>query len=143
MGYYVHVHVSFACDDNEPVAALAKRHAENYKTEGAGDAERAARWFLDDLSERTGTNMGPKGGVSLWGIIGNYTSVDEFCELLRPFWIELLTTPQCGPLDFEHIIVFEEREQSEQAVAYEIYLERESQALTIKRHALPFCWNQM
>lgn len=26
MGHYVHLHVCFACDYNDPVAALAKKH---------------------------------------------------------------------------------------------------------------------
>jgi hypothetical protein len=143
MGWYVHVHVSFACDENEPVAEVAKKHAERHATDGGSDAECAARWFLDGLSERTGANMGPKGGLSLWGMTGNHTSVSEFCERLRPFWLELLQTPKCGPLDFEHIVVFEEQEQSGQAIAYEIYLDEPARSnLMIRRHELPFCWNQ-
>lgn len=146
MGWYVHVEVSFSCCENEPVAALARKHAPNHLEDGpASDSERAARWFLDDLAGRTGENMGPKGGVSLWGMIGNYTHVDVFCERLRPFWKELLETPKCGPSSHAHIIVFEEQEQSEQAIAYEIKLadeERTDGELVITRHALPFCWNQ-
>jgi hypothetical protein len=141
MGFYVHIHVSFACDHNEPVAALAKKHLAVIADED--DARRAARWFLSDLSERTGENRGPKGGVSLWGMIGNYTPVDQFCEVLRPFWRELLETPDCGPLDFEHIVVFQEREQSERAQAFEIFLDDgRSGDLVIREHDLPFCWGQ-
>lgn len=145
MGFYVHVHVSFACDENEPVAWLAKKHAPNYQAEGASDAARAARWFLDDLAERAGHNPGPKGGLSLWGMVGNYTRVEEFCEILRPFWTELLQTRDCGPDVFKHIVVFEEPEQSERAIAYEIFLPdggHTGEPLMIRRHELPFCWNQ-
>lgn len=74
MGYHVHIHIAFACDTNEGVAALAKKHRTSIdfgKGHGIGGHEAAA--FLDDLSERTGSNPGPKGGLSLWGITGNYT----------------------------------------------------------------------
>lgn len=140
MGYNVHIQVSFACDENEAVAQLAAQHAAAFDRDTLNDASRYAVWFLDDLAARTGRNPGPKGGLSLWGMTGNYARVDEFCELLRPFWLALLAGVEGGPNDFEHVIVFEEREQAEQAAAYEI--SREAGALSIKRHKLPFAWMQ-
>lgn len=147
MAYDVHIHLAFSCSRNEGVAELAKRHAAGMNPD-APDGIREAKWFLDDLAERTGRNLGPKGGLCLWGMTGNYTRVGDFCEVLRPFWLELLTTGiDGGPLDFERVIVFEEQEQSEQAIAYEIGLEDDEDgmsraALFIRRHELPFAWMQ-
>lgn len=144
MGVYVHLSVTFACDTNEGVAELARKHLP------AQDEECIeAKWFLDDLSKRTGGNPGPKGGLSTWGIVGNYTLGETFVEKLRPFWIDLLAGVEGGPHDFEHIIVFEEREQTEQAKAFEIFLKENFDGtpvpgdLVIREHDLPFCWNQM
>lgn len=150
MGQYVHIHVAFACRENGPVAELAKKHRPLIESVDGGDGLRAAQWFLDDLSGREGPNRGPKGGVSLWGMIGNYTEVDEFVEVLRPFWMELLRTEAGGICDFEHILVFGEREGT-----YEIYLEderrgisrlverRENNLLVVKTHECPFTFMQM
>jgi hypothetical protein len=141
MGLYVHVHVSFSCDNNEGVAELAKKHLllasnNNYTKE--------ATWFLKDLAIRTGSNPGPKGGMSLWGIIGNYTNVEDFVVTLKPFWVDLLTGVEDGPHSFEHILVFEEREQAERAIAYEIFLEEpDHKEFTVRKHELPFAWMQM
>lgn len=137
MGWYVHISVIFACDENKGVADLAKKHLENL-----GEECHEAHWFLNNLSKRTGTNDGPKGGLSLWGTVGNHTNAEKFVEALRPFWTELLSSKtDGGPFDFEHILVFYEPEQSESANAYEISFNKE---LIIKHHPnLPFCWGQM
>ena len=144
MGWYVHLHVCFACDTNEGVAAAAKKHLPSIVDDG--DGERAARWFLEALAERTGNNPGPKGGLSLWGIVGNYTQADRFCECLRPFWEELLSGVDGGPCDHERVLVFEEPEQSEAANAYEIGWDdphSKSRQLKITHHSrLPFSWRQ-
>jgi hypothetical protein len=137
MGYYVHLHVAFSCDDNEPVAELAKKHLP-LMTEQA-DGAREARWFLEDLSKRTGGNKGPKGGLSLWGITGNYTRGEAFVEALRPFFTEMFAT-QTEIFDHEHILVFEEPEQSEQCIAHEISFE--SGVMKVKRHECPFAFMQ-
>lgn len=147
MGFYVHIHVSFACDNNDEIAALAKEYlsgAKKLTEEDSPDAHFTARKFLESLASRSGNNEGPKGGLSLWGMVGNYTRVDLFCELLVPFWKDLFKCSE-GPGPWEHIIVFEESEQSEQAIAYEIFLEDEGYGnggLITRRHELPFCWNQ-
>src|SRR5580692_1907576 len=111
MAWDVHIHVCFACDKNEKVAEIAKKHCASILSNN--DGHREAVWFLTDLAKRTGPNYGPKGGLSLWGMTGNYTNVEEFCEILRPFWVELLSGIDGGPCEHEHIIVFEEQEQSE------------------------------
>ena len=138
MGYYVHLHVCFACDTNEGVAELARKHADS-----VGDCLEA-KWFLASLSERTGHNPGPKGGLSMWGIVGNYAEGEVFCDALRSFWAELLTGGVSGgPCSFEHVLVFEEAEQKECAIAYEISRDEETGNLEIKRHECPFAWMQM
>lgn len=140
MGYYVHLNVVFACDGNDEVAKLAQNHLEQLSQEAMNEV----RWFLKDLSGRSGVNKGPKGGLSLWGIIGNYTNGEEFCETLRPFWADLLRGVPDGPLPCEHILVFYEPEQEQRATAFEIMYHKESDALEIVRHDnLPFCWGQI
>jgi hypothetical protein len=147
MAWYVHIHVCFACDYNDGVAALAKEHLA-----GTDYQCREAKWFLESLSQRTGTNAGTKGGLSLWGICGNYTNGEEFVEELKPFWEDLLKSDtEGGPLYFEHILVFVEPEQSEQTIAYEIFLDEDLSYfpptrggdLVVKVHECPFCFYQM
>jgi hypothetical protein len=144
MAWDVHIHVCFACDDNEPVAELARKHLALLPQ--GEDAELAAQWFLESLASRTGQNFGPKGGLSLWGMIGNYTDAECFCEMLRPFWCELLSEVRGGPCNHERIIVFEEPEQREAATAYEIGWDdphSTSRELFIRTHEkLPFSWQQ-
>ena len=138
MGYYVHLNVVFSCDENNGVAALAIKHLPSQSTMNE------TRWFLEDLAVRSGINRGPKGGLSLWGIVGNYSNGDEFCEALRPFWIDLLRGVPGGPLGFEHVLVFCEPEQSERATAFEIIYHEESDTVEILKHEdLPFRWGQM
>lgn len=138
MGYYVHLSVVFACDKNDGVAEIAKRHLDT-----VGE-NREARWFLEDLSTRTGSNPGPKGGLSLWGAVGNYTNAEEFVNVLRPFWLALLADDyEGGPCGFEHVIVFTEPEQTERATAFEIFRDEADDSLTVKKHELPFAWMQM
>jgi len=139
MGHYVHINVCFACDKNEGVAALAEKHLP--ETEEC----REAKWFLEDLAKRTGNNPGPKGGLSTWGMVGNYTDEEEFVEVLRPFWKDLLSDVDEGPCSFEHVLVFVEHEQTERATAFEIYRDDDDDAetLTVKKHECPFSWMQM
>jgi hypothetical protein len=157
MAHDVHLHVAFNCDSNEGVAALARKHLpavqEVTRVEGRGPAfwdPAEAVWFLTDLSERTGSNPGPKGGLSLWGIVGNHTRAEVFAAVLRAFWDDLLRLEvDGGPQPWAHIIILYEEEQSEQANALEIYLtgdiwnDRANCSLTISKHeGLPFAWMQ-
>lgn len=142
MSHYVHIHVVIPCDDNDDLAAVAKKFLPtiNAKDEDCG---REAAWFLEDLSTRTGKNPGRNGGLSLWGMIGNYTLVDEFCRLLLPFWTALLSEDtKGGPTEFDHIVVFEEQEQTEAANAYVIrwddWESEVRQVEIVKHERLPF-----
>ena len=140
MAWNVHLHICFPCDSNDPVARIAKKGLEQLS-----DNKRYERFFLEDLSKRTGDNWGSKGGLSLWGIICNGLYAKDFVENLKFFWHELLAGEEDGlPLDFEHIIVFYEEEQSNAANAYEIQLDSDDSAeLIIKHHKnLPFSWAQ-
>ena len=136
MGHYVHLHVCFSCDKNDLVAALASEHLADQ------DLTREARWYLEALAGRSGNNDGPKGGLSLWGIVGKGTDGKGFCEALRPFWGDLLSGEvDGGPCDFERCLVFEEHEQTERAIAHEIRWE--DGEISIRRFGdLPFSWGQ-
>lgn len=136
MGYYVHISVVMSCDENEPVAEVAKNYINTIK-----DCNEA-KWYLQELSERKGFNPGPKGGLSLWGITGNYTCSDKFVECLTPFWKELFEN-EIGIFDFEHIIVFSEPEQRKYASCHEISWNKEKKEVEVKFHNLPFAWMQM
>lgn len=146
MGWYVHLHVCFACDNNDGVAQLAKEHLH---TMGEEYDKGYARCFLEHLSQRSGRNPGPKGGLSLWGMVANGSGMAEkFVELLKPFWEDLLSEKgDGGPCGFEHILVFYEEEQSEAANAYELFWDDEDspdRQLIIRHHKkLPFTWMQM
>lgn len=135
MGHYVHLHVCFPCDRNDGVAQLALHHLSLETIDN-----REALQFLSELSRRYGPNPGAKGGLSIWGIVGNWTDEDAFVTQLESFWGELLSGKiEGGPCSFEHVLVFVEHEQSEQATAYEIYFD---DRLAIKKHLCPFAWMQ-
>jgi hypothetical protein len=120
MGYYVHLHVAFNCNENDDVAELARKHSRRLED---ASVPSECLWFLENLSARTGQNPGPKGGLSLWGIVGNKTDVNGFIDFLKDFWLDLLSGEvDGGPCDHEHIIVFYENEGSERAHCYEIAL---------------------
>jgi hypothetical protein len=144
MGYYVHINVCFACHKNDGVAELAAKHRRALlEPNKAGVYE--ACMFLDSLAKRQGYNPGPKGGLSTWGMIGNYTDGKRFVECLIPFWKELLSNIiDDGPCGFEHILVFVEPEDSA-ATAYEIFWANQwtKNELKIVKHECPFRWNQM
>ena len=149
MGYYVHLSVIFSCNNNDAVAELARAHLSRLSTKDSDESVHEASWFLGALSQRAGDNPGPKGGLSCWGTVGNYTHVGKFVEVLRPFWTDLLHEVPGGPLDFEHVMVFYEEEQTEHAYAYEIFQERlegdrQFGDLIVRHHPdLPFAWMQM
>lgn len=148
MSYYVHLHVVFNANGNDGIAALAKQHLAEMEKR----ANEEAILFLQDLSQRTGVNPGVKGGLCFWGIVGNYSNAEEFAEVLKPFWLDLLCGDiEGGPRDHHHILVFYEREGSEQAIALEIFTEvrrnestgKLEDAICIKKHEdLPFAWMQ-
>ena len=150
MSVYIHLHVCFDCDVNDGVAQLAAEHLDklydwvrkgNYDTRSWSYAEA----FLNDLSARTGRNPGGKGGLSLWGVLTGGASPGDFVEILIPFWEDLLSEKvEGGPLNFNHIIVFYEKENTGAANAYEIFWDEPDSAersLVIRNHErLPFAW---
>ena len=147
MGQYVHLSMIMPCNSNDPVAVIAKKHLDLFEHGNDELIAKEAIPFLTDLSERSGINHGPKGGLLLWGMVGNYTSGELFVECLKPFWRDLyhidetIPAPACL-LGFEHIIVFVEVEQQEQATAYEISYDRDSDSVSFKTHLCPFAWTQ-
>ena len=144
MACYVHLHLAFACDNPEALGALADMHLQRM-LDGAGEVPcQEALWFLRHLASRPPLFVGPKGGLCLWGLVGNYTSGVAFVETLSPFWRDLLATDLDGfPGVLEHVLVFEEPEQFGYATAYEISLSDEGQGpLIIVAHPCPFGWQQ-
>lgn len=137
MGFYVHLSVVFACDYNDGVAELAKKHFGTIKN------NKEAKLFLESMAQRSGYNLGQKGGLSMWGMIGNYTDAEEFVDVLRPFWTALLTEDYEGaPCSHAHVLVFTEGEDNGHANAFEIFLDDVDDTLVVKEHKLPFKWNQ-
>ncbi|KKN81427.1 hypothetical protein LCGC14_0320400 [marine sediment metagenome] len=152
MAFDVHLSITFACDDYNEIHPTVEKHLPEVRKavefsqhrDGAVEAQR----FLEDLLKRKGDgHCGHKGGLCTWGVVGNYTNTERFVDVLKPFWKDLLTgidRPDGGsPSDFEHVIVFYEKEQSERAHCYDIWVERvDDQELKIVHHKLPFCWGQ-
>ncbi len=135
MGHDVHLSLIMNCNDSKAISELANKHIDKVR-----DCTEAI-WFLEYISEGKGVTNGPKGSLFTWGIVGNYTYAGHFVEILMPFWKELFNT-EIGPLNFEHIIVFYEPEQSEQASCYEISYCTKSNKVIIQDHRLPFAWMQ-
>lgn len=138
MGLYVHLHLCFSCNNNDAIAALAKKHLDERGYNGFEPGERDARIFLKDASRRSGNNPGPKGGLFLWGITGNYSEADKFIEQLMPFWEEMFEN-EIEIFSFENIVVFEEVEQRGYATAYEISWDDK---VIVRKHKCPFMWGQ-
>lgn len=139
-----HLHVCIPAYSNDEIAVIARRHLESFGPKMLAPCRR----FLQALSFRSGENPGSKGGLSLWGEVGNHTNGEAFCDDLLDFWADILKSNDDGTPDAdEHIIVFYEKEQTEAATAFEIYLLEAEDApnspITIKRHSdLPFTWMQ-
>jgi hypothetical protein len=147
MSYNVHLHVCFPCDSNEGVAALARTHLAALDPAPLRGGRHYAHYYLQHLAERTGFNHGPKGGLSLWGMVGNGGGMaGEFVEGLQPFWTDLLSMDgdEGGPDSFEHVLVFHQGEDEDAANAYEVCWDNHDlpdRQLLIKHHQrLPFSW---
>lgn len=151
MGVNNHLHVAFACDNNDRVAEIARRHAtEIVRAVELSDRDSAAavRSFLTDLGARSGDNPGNKGGLSLWGGVWNRLDRGRaFVDALRSFWFDLLNgeaefgDDYGGPAEFERVIVFAQREQESTTSAAEIFLD-ESGNLQITWRELPISFAQ-
>lgn len=143
----VHISICFPLKDAIP-GAVHDAIVELVKTfpEGNQDTYREAQDFLQALSENRGYCCGRKGPLFTWGYVGNYTNVEDVAKLLMPVW-KALYIHECLCY-FEHIIVFEEWEQSKCATAYEISAvlgDGDLQPPTdikIVKHDCPFAWMQ-
>ncbi len=153
MGYYVHFSVTYSshmdAEDFNNLHQLAEKTEKQLNELNAlkeCSVSQECFEFLNAVLDSKNYNTGRKGTLFTWGIVGNYTPVDEIVENLSTFFDEMLRK-EIGVGDFNHIIFFQEREQSEQAECWEIYLEdiddlENKGKLIINHHKLPFCWNQ-
>ena len=139
MSHDVHLHVCIPACGNDGVAQAAVAFLQAHDLSDCPEAV----WFLKDLSARTGDNRGPRGGVILWGTVGNYTDEYIFTGCLFSFWEELLSGVADGPLPHKHILVFSEHETMERAIAQEIFWdEDEPSMLNMVTHDCPFSFGQ-
>jgi len=152
MGFYVHLSVTFNANSEDigklkPIVAkyrkYIKKEWDDVSTDGKHECEWSseAYWFLDALLDKKNYNCGPKGELFTWGIVGNCTSAENFVDSLEGLFEQMLKG-EVSIMDFEHILVFWESEQSEQANAYELFLDDDTKKIVKKEHELPFCWNQ-
>lgn len=151
MAHYVHVHVSFHCNNNDGVAALAQKHARLLDNPEGNNSVRDAQLYLADLAKRTGDNLGWKGGLSLWGMISNHLDPAIFMHALEPFFRELLYPGvEGGPTTGNYIVGLFEHEGAGSAEAIEVQiidpwpLPWSDQVELVSKHYkdLPFSWNQ-
>ena len=142
MGWYTHLSVIMPCDDNDIVAKIAKESLPLLDKEFGS---READWYLEELSKRSGSNPGPKGGLSLWGMVSNHADGEAFCKTLIPFWDKVISE-EGGPLYFESVNVFYEEEQSEATIVFEIRRkgrEMDGEIEIINHGCMPFQFHQM
>lgn len=145
MALYTHISVCFSVDDNTFGRCIAK----SYMRELEKDRDNASIeliWMLKAFSEGNGIFTGPKGSLFNWGIVGNYTGIEDFITQLIPFLEALRSDEDTGFCDFEHAIVFYEREGSESATVYEImpFENNAMNPLIWRVHEnMPFTWMQM
>lgn len=160
MGFYVHFSVVFSADHNESMVAAAQKQIDVFKNpdykegdyyQDKWDCEYDTIRFLEAIQDPKNYNTGPKGTLFSWGIVGNFTRVRDVVDDLKDFFIEAFTNDNINLYPHRHILFFQEREGSEQAQAYEIYLKqgsmykhsKEDPELVVKHHDLPFAWMQM
>lgn len=141
MGFWVHFSVCYNCSLEDSLITLVNKHKKlilksnninDYPSDEALD-------LLNALINENNYNIGSKGELFTWGIVGNYTNVEKIVLSLSDFFKEQLKN-KAGCSNEAHIILFEEKEESNQAKCWEVYLE--GNKLIINRHELPFCWNQ-
>lgn len=113
MSVPVYLSVTFRADENEPLAEIARDYAPRFGDDyqSMTDGNREARYFLDDLTKRTGTNPGSSGGICAWGSIGEYTPPEIFVDALRPFFLRVWLGGVM-PLD-ERVLIVAQRKGGE------------------------------
>ena len=154
MSYYVLLLVTFPCNENDEVAALAKDHlvrkgldpeCKKVERTNQNDGQWEAELFLRDLSKRSGLNSGHNGGVSSWGRIGNYVREAEFVAELLPFFSDLLGLGPAGeidggPMSHHHVLVFSEYEDAGCSSVHDIFRPEEATNLQVDKKQLPVGW---
>jgi len=147
MAWYVHLSVCFAAVHNSAEIGFARKAL---KALEKTSSPRECAWMLKDFVNGNGVARGPKGDLFNWGMVGNYTSASDFIEGLRPFWLSLFRSRGAELQDFEHILVFEEEEQSGAVTVYEVSYngrvnceENIKGDLVVKTFPdMPFSWHQ-
>jgi len=134
MGLYTHINISFSASSED------SPHAEAFIN---NDNPREVNDMLGAFFEGKGFFSGRKGELFNWGYVGNYTDPELFVESITPF-LEHLRSNDTSFLDFEHALVFYEREQFGYCDCYEIKPEdaADSKLIVVEHKELPFCWNQ-
>jgi hypothetical protein len=77
--------ISFRCDHNDAIAPIAQRYREQLDAAIMDLEAYEAAWFLEALAERSGDNPGPKGGMSVWGMVTNKLNAADVVHVLKPF----------------------------------------------------------
>jgi len=135
VGHYVHISVVMSCNNEEKLIAIAKNHIND------PDLSFEASGYLRYIIQGKSVATGPKGSLSTWGMVGNYTSHENFVDGLVPFWSDLYKNDDVL-FKFERIIVFCEPEQSQRAECYEIRYDAQQKGVLRAFHSLPFAWMQ-
>lgn len=141
MGHYVHWLVSWnngTPDELKPLAEAAlatmpQPSPGHYPDDYDGDAE----WFLQQVRDGRGHFCGPKGDLWAIGQIGNYSNGDSIAKAILPF---VKAMWERGYLfDFERVIIFDEQEQSERPIIYQI----EHPGIITRYESEGWYWGQM
>lgn len=103
--------ISFSCPDNDHVAEIAQRLLPTLIPHAALAPE--AIWYLEDLAQRSGPNLGSKGGMSVWGIVTTKLYPAAFVEVITPFCAEVLD-------QIDHMLIMYQRQAENASYVYEI-----------------------
>lgn len=135
--------VMFECEHDKALVEIAEDHYQRL-LQSIGVCNEA-RWYLDDLRQRTCTDNGPKGAMSTWGKVCNHTNLELFIENLKPFFLDLYGFhPVSGLGEHDKIVILYEEEQSEAAGCYTIELcyDTKSELIVAHTERLPFSWKK-
>ena len=139
----VYIQVTIPVRGHDGVRALAQRSLkEAWRIDGeCCEADR----FLEDVSNGIGYSWGNDGDLLIWGMVGNWAKPRVFAEVLRPFWMELLSEPHKDYPEPEYKIVIIYQEEGHAAGALQIGFdnpESPDRTLLIDEFPnLPFTWN--
>ncbi len=143
----VHISVCFSAeytDIGTSIAWVALGGIREREKAADGTNYPEAKDMLKAFIGNEGFFCGTKGSLFNWGYVGNYTHADEFVDILKPFWYALLAASDIEPCDFEHILIFEEKEDYGSVTVYEVMYSRHTEQMVVEVHKdLPFCWNQL